>query len=75
MKQEKRCNMCGKKIVEKQEDCLDVQKEWGYFSRRDLEVHEFNLCEECYEKLTQGFVIPVSISKKLEVLDEEKSFS
>lgn len=72
------CNGCGRTIPcggHEHQDALRVRKEWGYFSERDLEVHEFNLCEECYEKLTQEFVIPVSITQKLEVLDEEKSFS
>lgn len=72
------CNGCGRPIESGgngHQDALRVRKEWGYFSKRDLEVHEFNLCEDCYEKLTQEFVIPVTISQKLEVLDEEKSFS
>ena len=36
-----------------------VRKEWGYFSKRDLEVHEFAICESCYEKMIDQFVIPV----------------
>lgn len=72
------CNGCGGPIGssgEGHEDALRVRKEWGYFSTRDLEVHEFNLCEKCYAELISGFAIPVTISEKVEVLNEEKSFS
>jgi len=40
-------------------EALWVRKEWGYFSKRDLEVHEFAICESCYEKMIDQFVIPV----------------
>ena len=72
------CNGCGRPSEtggDRQEDALRVRKEWGYFSTRDLEIHEFNLCEECYNRLIENFVIPVKISQKIEVLNEEKSFS
>lgn len=72
------CNACGGPIGsvgDQKRDALRVRKEWGYFSSRDLEVHEFNLCEECYAELIGGFVIPVTVSEKIEVLNEEKSFS
>jgi ribosomal-protein-alanine N-acetyltransferase len=50
------------------EDAFEATKEWGYFSKRDMEVHQFNLCEECYDKITSKFVLPVEVSKKLEAL-------
>lgn len=66
------CNCCGKMLkVENgilKEDAFEASKEWGYFSKRDMEVHHFNLCEECYEKLVSNFKIPVEVKKKLEVL-------
>lgn len=66
------CNVCGKKIIiEKgllKEDVFEVTKEWGYFSRKDLEVHKFNICEDCYEKLISTFKIPVTVTCKKEVL-------
>lgn len=66
------CNLCGKSLkVENgilKEDAFEATKEWGYFSERDTEVHHFNLCEECYEKLISQFQIPVDIRRKLEVL-------
>lgn len=67
-----RCNCCGKTLkVENgilKEDAFEATKEWGYFSERDLEIHHFNLCEECYDKLISEFKIPVDIRKKMEAL-------
>lgn len=66
------CNQCGKELkVENdilKEDAFEATKEWGYFSSRDMEIHHFNLCEECYEKLVAGFSIPVEVRKKVEVI-------
>lgn len=71
-----RCNQCGRQIVygnqpngsEKPEDYLFVEKEWGFFSKKDLEVHTFCLCENCYDKLIKGFMIPVEVRELEEVL-------
>ncbi len=57
------CNQCGKSIkiengVQKAEMC-EVTKRWGYFSNKDLEVHTFDLCEECYDRLIEGFKVPI----------------
>lgn len=66
------CNSCGKKLKFEngilKEDALEATKEWGYFSKRDMEVHHFNLCEECYDKIISEFQIPVEVRKKLEAL-------
>ena len=57
------CNKCGKEILVNngvaEGDVLSVQKRWGYFSNKDNDVHEFDLCEECYDKWTATFVIPI----------------
>jgi len=67
-----RCNCCGKALkVENgilKEDAFEATKEWGYFSERDLEVHHFNLCEDCYNNLISSFKIPVEIRSKTEAL-------
>lgn len=69
---EMRCNVCGKKLkIEHgilKEDVFTAKKEWGYFSDKDLQVHSFNVCEECYNKMVSKFVIPVDISIKGEVI-------
>lgn len=61
------CNCCGRSLNEK-EDVFLGRKEWGYFSGKDLETHEFILCEECYDKITEQFLIPVERRMKTEVL-------
>ena len=62
------CNACGRQI---EKEALWVRKEWGYFSKRDLEVLEFAICESCYEKMIDQFVIPVKKTEKIEVLGED----
>lgn len=57
------CNKCGKEIVINQglpqEDLLEVQKRWGYFSDKDNQTDAFDLCEKCYDEFVATFVIPV----------------
>lgn len=66
------CNVCGKAInIDKgvlKEDMFEAAKEWGYFSKYDLEVHKFNICEECYDSFISTFKIPIQVVKKKEVL-------
>ncbi|MBE5936352.1 MAG: hypothetical protein E7262_11345 [Lachnospiraceae bacterium] len=66
------CNMCGKKVkyIEGllKEDYCEIIKEWGYFSKKDMEVHKFNLCETCYDRLVEGFEVPIEIEEKSEAL-------
>jgi len=66
------CNSCGKVLkVENgilKDDAFEASKEWGYFSKRDMEVHHFNLCEECYEAMVSHFKIPVDVRSKVEAL-------
>jgi hypothetical protein len=69
---EKCCNMCGKEIKEEagilKEDCLAVTKQWGYFSRKDGEIHKICLCEDCYDRWIQSFQIPPEVEEKTEYL-------
>ena len=66
------CNMCGKKIEIKNEipmeDFLSVKKTWGFFSGKDGLVHEFDLCEACYDELVRRFQIPVTETEIKEML-------
>ena len=41
---------------------------WGYFSEKDMEQHEFDLCEACYDKMIQAFTIPVDRKIENELL-------
>ena len=69
-RQEIICNCCKKIIQEKSQiprtDFLHVEKEWGYFSKKDGEIQEFDLCEACYDKWVESFQIPV---KTIEVTE------
>lgn len=66
------CNMCGRelKLVNGivQEGVFSGDIPWGYFSGRDGERHLFDLCEECYDRLTADFVIPVTVEERTELL-------
>lgn len=66
------CHQCGRVLKTEEgilrEDALIVKKEWGYFSKKDLAVHDFVICESCYDKWIAGFVKPVCETKKREVL-------
>ena len=57
------CNKCGKMIHVHQgiaeEDTLSVEKRWNYFSKKDNDVHRFDLCEACYDEFIGTFQIPV----------------
>lgn len=57
------CNKCGKEILVRggipQEDVLEVEKRWGYHSRKDNQVDQFDLCEDCYDELVESFQIKI----------------
>lgn len=57
------CNKCGKEIPVlrgvPQEDVLEVEKRWGYFSGKDNQVDRFDLCEECYDEFVKSFRIKI----------------
>lgn len=59
------CNQCGKEIPvsnnRETEGVFHVDYRWGYFSEKDGERHQFDLCEECYDALLKGFQIPAEI--------------
>lgn len=70
--EQKKCNCCGKIIKEEQgiqkEDTLEVIKDWGYFSGKDMERHKFLVCEACYDKWISGFQIPPEVEERTEAL-------
>ncbi|MBR1737720.1 MAG: hypothetical protein IJ736_12005 [Firmicutes bacterium] len=58
------CNLCGEEIKKADgsdifEDHLSVEKNWGYFSKKDGENHSFDICERCYDKIIGEFKIPI----------------
>lgn len=66
------CNMCGREIKmeenREKEETLNVEQIWGYFSKKDGEIHSFDLCEDCYDQLIAQFKLPVTIKKQTELL-------
>lgn len=66
------CNQCKKELkVENgylKEGCLGIDISFGYFSRKDGIRHQFDLCEECYDKMAAQFAIPVEESQVQELL-------
>ncbi len=66
------CNKCGRELkVENgilKEGCFHGENVFGYFSSLDGMKHSFDLCEECYSKVIQEFVLPVEETEANELL-------
>ena len=45
----------------------EAKKQWGFFSKKDMKLHSFVLCEECYDRITAQFVIPPDVSEVTEL--------
>lgn len=67
-----KCNVCGKVLKREQgilrEDAFEAVKDWGYFSKKDLQRHSFTVCEECYDEWIRTFAIPPEITERSEAL-------
>ena len=70
------CNCCGKSMKIQNGmllegicsvDTAHFDVAWDYFSEKDGEVHHFDLCEECYDRITLSFAVPPEISEDTEV--------
>lgn len=57
------CNKCGKELKVKNgivhEDFCRIDKSWGYFSDKDGQRDQFDLCERCYDAIISEFAVPV----------------
>ncbi|NDO45950.1 hypothetical protein [Clostridium sp. MD294] len=56
------CNCCGKEITKQHgyfSDYLHIEKQWGYFSQKDSRKDNFDICENCYDKFVNSFVLPI----------------
>ena len=64
------CNRCGRRLEGTDllpgEEGLHIEKSWGYFSGKDGESCSFDLCEECYDRITASFAVPPKISEDME---------
>lgn len=67
-----KCNICGRELKQEldivKEDYIFVKKNWGYFSRKDGQTHQFCICEDCYDKWIKSFKIPVEIGDTVEMI-------
>ena len=50
------------------EECFYGVANFGYFGRKDKTTHQFDLCEDCYDKMTESFVVPVTEEERTELL-------
>ena len=66
------CNKCGKKLLVERgivkEGCFHVDSVFGYFSKKDGMRHQFDLCEACYDEMTENFQIPLTEKEDTELL-------
>ncbi len=66
------CNGCGKKLVVKngilREGALEIRHQWDYFSEKDGETHRFDLCEECYDRLSGELRIAPDVEEQVEIM-------
>ncbi len=55
------CNCCGKEIPLVSEGVWEEyfhgEKSWGYFSKQDGQNDSFDLCQDCYQKITGSFKV------------------
>lgn len=65
------CNACGKELKMDHgillEDAFEARKQWGYFSKKDTQMHSFVLCEKCYDQMIERFVYPPEITEVTEI--------
>lgn len=66
------CNCCKKELpVENgilKAEGIRIKHTFGYFSKKDGQAEEFDLCEECYKRITDKFQIPVEKKDITELL-------
>ncbi len=60
------CNICGLNIQLNKDgyfnDYLHIEKQWGYFSKKDGVAHSIDICENCYDKVISQMKIPPNSS-------------
>lgn len=65
------CNGCGRLLKVQngilREDAFEGKKQWGYFSKRDGELHSFLLCEDCYDDMVQKFAVAPIVTEATEL--------
>ena len=58
------CNNCGKNIKVNnstiEEGVFFADYKWGYFSKKDGREDTFDLCEKCYDEITEKFLYKIN---------------
>lgn len=66
------CNGCGRVIAVKggmpMEGVFQARQVWEYMSEKDGEIDDFDLCEECYDRMTEQFRIPLTRTGQVEMV-------
>ncbi len=67
------CNACGRTLPQKagicQEDYVKIEKKWGYFSRKDGDIHTLCMCEDCFDRLLQHLKVPAQCRENIVLMD------
>ena len=50
------------------EGVLEVRQVWEYMSGKDGRMDSFDLCEECYDRMTEQFQIPPATTEVVELI-------
>ena len=50
------------------EEYINIEKQWGYFSDRDGTIQRGKICEECFERIAKTFKIPLEEELLTELL-------
>ena len=50
------------------EGVLEVRQVWEYMSGKDGRMDSFDLCEECYDRMTEQFCIPPTKTEAVELV-------
>ena len=66
------CNCWRKKLLVEngflKEECIHLEHDFGFFGTKDGLSNRFDLCEDCYQKITEEFSIPVEEWERKELL-------
>lgn len=66
------CNVCKKNIKVENgivlEGVFSVDYHWGYFSKKDGEIHSFDICEQCYDQWQKTFSLPSTLEENNEMI-------
>ncbi len=61
------CNCCGR-VLEPREEYVCIEQRWGYFSGKDGTLQKGIICEECFDRITEQFRIPLEEEMVTELL-------